>query len=216
MPLGGPKPDLRYWVPVPLALGSVLSDEADTADSDLAFGQVAAEGVDDRAGRLDGGAVGQRDVRRPACLRGISWPSRSALRGVPNGVEHCVQGVGWMDAQRDGLRVKQHPPEADADRRNRREVQARLLDHLVNAGSRDAIPKADPEHSAVQPVRRREMQSRKAGQPLLSERSQRADLRLVLHQNVPVELRLPRPRFGTGSPAVRHLARHRAHIMLQS
>lgn len=84
----GPELDLFYQVPIPLALRSMLSDEADTADSDLALRQFASEGSDDRTDRLNGGAVGHRDVGSPVCLLGIFRLSHSALSGFPDSGEH--------------------------------------------------------------------------------------------------------------------------------
>ena len=69
----------------------------------------------------------------------------------------------------------------------------------------------DPQQAQVQPAFRREMQPVKAGQALACHRGQGADLRLVAHQDVPVELSLARAGLSAGRPPVSHARRKRAH-----
>jgi len=59
---GGVQADGADGGPVPCALRAVPDDEAHGVDVDLAFGQLFAEGGDDRLGGLLGCAVTERDV----------------------------------------------------------------------------------------------------------------------------------------------------------
>jgi hypothetical protein len=55
------------------------------------------------------------------------------------------------------------------------------------------------------------MQTSEAAQALAGDGRERTDLRLISHQDVPVELGLSGPRLGTILPAVGHPDWQRAH-----
>ncbi|MFP3968359.1 hypothetical protein SMC26_39100 [Actinomadura fulvescens] len=153
-------------------------------------------------------AVGDRDMWRPLGLVRELMHANGLGDGVADRLANGIEILRRVDAEHDGLAVEPQPAQLDRDRRQSREAEPRLVDHLLDLGRADLVREPDDLRGHVQPLLGDHVQT---GQLVLALADDVAGIGLVVQQDVQDEQTPTGPYSRAPPPMVGHAGRVRAH-----